>query len=197
MAGPCGVTEQPWPYACSIDANNGFRWDPVAQRLWAYPGMKLDGVDVVYANEFPAAGAVGLLQVSPTQTVRFYNPSACLPFIAYITHQYGIHIENDYESAVNVTQFAAFAVNAPAPAPVIGETMTAVIPFTAPGFPFPGYDRIVQPDWFSPITIPPGGYVETNHFMVVSGLRADGLVVPHWGVACGSGIKISGGTTQL
>ena len=32
----CGVEEQAWPYACSIGANNGLKFDPVSGQLW-YP----------------------------------------------------------------------------------------------------------------------------------------------------------------
>lgn len=199
MAGPCGVTQQTWPYPCDIDAENGLRWDPVAQRLWSHPAIIADGVDVVFPTEFPTGGTIGLLQLSPVRTVRFYNPSSCMHFTAYVTHRYGAHIESDHETLVNVTSLASFAVNAPAPAPTVaGSTMSLVIPLTFPGVPAAAYGQIDDVDWFSPIDIPPGGFVETSHFMAVSGLRADGApgILPTWGVACDSGIKISGVTTQ-
>jgi hypothetical protein len=195
MAGPCGIPEQQWPYAANIDTCSGLRWDPVLQRLWAAPPIIVDGVDVVFANEFPAGGNVGLLQVSPTRTVRLDNPSDCLPMIAFITHRYGIQIENDLESQVNITQFASFGVGAPAPAPVIGETFTAGLLLS--GALGAGYETLEQSDWFSPVVVPPSSFVEVAHFMVVSQLRVDvPFTLPRWGVGCSSAIKIWGLGTQ-
>jgi hypothetical protein len=58
---------------------------------------------------------------------------------------------------------------------------------------------IRYPDWFSPITIPPGGFVEFSTQMVVSSVRyigPPGAVV--WAVG-GSAIimKVKGSNTQI
>lgn len=33
----CGVRENPWPYACSIDTRNGLKFDPNTGKLWTDP----------------------------------------------------------------------------------------------------------------------------------------------------------------
>jgi len=195
MAGPCGVVEEQWPFPCDLDTYNGMRYDPVAKQMWVAPEIIQDGIDVVFGAEFPFGGAVGPLQISPTRTVRYDNPSSCLPFVAYITHGFGYEIVTDQASQVNLTHFMSFAVNAPAPAPVLNDSATVAHPYQSLGNPVSSYQWHVLPGWFSPVVIPPGGYVETAHFSVVSAIRTF-PALPTWGAGCQSVIKISGGTTQ-
>ena len=49
----CGVKEQAWPYACSVNDNNGINFDPVSGKLWVAPVYTDYGVMVErFNNDF-------------------------------------------------------------------------------------------------------------------------------------------------
>jgi hypothetical protein len=171
--------------------------DPLTGNAWVEPPIGAAGVDSVTNDNYPPASVVAGLAVTPVRTVRFNNPSQCLPFVGYMTLQFGYGMTSTLDFEVDVAQFISFAVNAVAPAPILQDTHT-VVGSIATGVRTVWSDHSL-PDWFSPITIPPGGFVEFSSQMVVSSVRyigPPGAVV--WAVG-GSAIimKVKGSNTQI
>jgi hypothetical protein len=192
-----GASSASWSRACSIEDYNGLHCDPLTGNAWAEPPIGAAGVDSVTNDNYPPASVVAGLAVTPVRTVRFNNPSQCLPFVGYMTLQFGYGMTSTLDFEVDVAQFISFAVNAVAPAPILQDTHT-VVGSIATGVRTVWSDHSL-PDWFSPITIPPGGFVEFSSQMVVSSVRyigPPGAVV--WAVG-GSAIimKVKGSNTQI
>lgn len=68
----CGVPERVWPYACSVDTENGLRFDPNDGTLW-YPPAR---------NEYGA-----MIELYPTNSDQWINPNVPIyyPQIPYYT----------------------------------------------------------------------------------------------------------------
>ena len=66
----CGVPEQAWPYACSIDNYNSVRFDPVSGKLWVAPVRNDYGVMVERFQNFEL-----LIPYDTYQPINWYTES--------------------------------------------------------------------------------------------------------------------------
>ena len=67
----CGVEEQAWPYACSIGANNGLKFDPVSGKLWYPPANNEFGAMVERYNDYKM-----LIPSNSWTPINFISPTA-------------------------------------------------------------------------------------------------------------------------
>ena len=69
----CGVREQAWPYSCSIDSQNGLKFDPNTGKLWTDP--KPPTSRLYYHSETNGV-VVGAMTTYPTNTNILTAPCA-------------------------------------------------------------------------------------------------------------------------
>lgn len=183
-----------WARDCSLDTYNGLKCDPITGDAWVEPPIGAVGLDAIFQDNFIPGSNVTPLASTAIRTARLYNPSQCLPMTTYMLMQFGYGMTFDTPFEVDMVHLMAYAVNAPAPAPAIFDTWT--IQGTMNGASRTVWNHQVLPDWFSPITVPPGGYVDMASQMVVG--RVSALGFPVWATG-GSQIviKANGTNTQL
>jgi len=133
------------------------------------------GIDSVFGPNYTGNVVAGA--ISPTRSTTFTNPSACNDFVATLGHSFGFGITHDAPFEVEMRFHASWAVNAPAPAPSPQSSETIVGAATAIRT---IWSQHVEFNWFSPVVVPAGGYIEVKHFLEVIAVRFFAATPPTW-----------------